>query len=387
MKNVKRVMEFRALPALEEKRNVLVEEMETILKKTKEETRAFSEAEQTRFDTIKKEVESIDKTISADEEMRGFETKKSAKKSTEEEQRAIDEKNFLDYIRTGQIRALGVTDNGAAIIPTEIAKRIVEKVKELSPIYQMATKFNVSGDLQFPVEDTATGKITAAYVDDLTELVEGTGKFTSIKLQSHIVGALAKISKSLVNRSGFDLLGYVVRKIAEAIAEFLEKELITGNSTKMKGLITTLNTVAAAAANAVTADELIDLQLSVPEALKKNPGWIMHKDTFKAIRKLKYAVTGEYLMIKDPTQKAGWTLLGEPVYISENCPKMEASKKAVFYGEFDGLYVKLANDVQIQVLNEKYATQYAIGAVGYVEVDSAIVETQKIAALLMDDGL
>ncbi|HCW73322.1 MAG TPA: phage major capsid protein, partial [Clostridiaceae bacterium] len=242
MKNVKRVMEFRALPALEEKRNVLVEEMETILKKTKEETRAFSDEEQTRFDAIKKEIESIDKTILADDEMRGFETKKSAKKSTEEEKRALDEKNFLDYIRTGQIRALGVTDNGAAIIPTEIAKSIVEKVKELSPIYQMATKFNVSGDLQFPVEDTATGKITAAYVDDLTELIEGTGKFTSIKLQNHIVGALAKISKSLINRSGFDLLAYAVRKIAEAIAEFLEKELITGNAGKMKGLITTTNT-------------------------------------------------------------------------------------------------------------------------------------------------
>ncbi len=387
MKNVKRVMEFRALPALEEKRNVLVEEMETILKKTKEETRAFSDEEQTRFDAIKKEIESIDKTILADDEMRGFETKKSAKKSTEEEKRALDEKNFLDYIRTGQIRALGVTDNGAAIIPTEIAKSIVEKVKELSPIYQMATKFNVSGDLQFPVEDTTTGKITAAYVDDLTELIEGTGKFTSIKLQNHIVGALAKISKSLINRSGFDLLAYAVRKIAEAIAEFLEKELITGNAGKMKGLITTTNTTLAAAVNAITADELINLQLMVPESLKKTPGWIMHKDTFKAVRKLKYSGSGEYLMIKDPTQKASWMLLGEPVYISENCPKMEAGNKAVFYGEFDGLYVKLANNVQVQVLNEKYATQYAVGAVGYVEVDSAIVETQKIAALLMDDGL
>lgn len=382
MKKV-RVMEFRALPVLEEKRNVLVEEMESILNKTKEETRAFSDEEQTRFEAIKKEIEGIDKTILADEEMRGFEAKKSAKKSTEEEQRAINEKNFLDYIRTGQVRALGVTDNGAAIIPTEIAKSIVEKVKELSPIYRMATKFNVSGDLQFPVEDTSTGKITAAYVDDLTELVEGTGKFTSIKLQSHIVGALAKISKSLINRSGFDLLAYTVRKIAEAIAEFLEKELITGNAGKMKGLVTTTNTITALAATAITADELIELQLSVPEALKKTPAWIMHKDTFKAVRKLKYAATGEYLMIKDPTQKATWMLLGEPVYISENCPKMEATKKAVFYGEFDGLYVKLANDVQIQVLNEKYATQYAVGAVGYVEVDSAIVETQKIAALVM----
>jgi len=379
----RRVMEFRALPALEEKRNALVEEMETIVNKSKTETRALTDDEQTRFDEIKKEIEGIDKTISADEEIRGFEKKKPAKKNTEEEQRAIDEENFLNYIRTGQVRALGVTDNGAAIIPTEIAKEIVENVKELSPIYQMATKFNISGDLQFPVEDTSTGKISAAYVDDLTELVEGTSKFTSIKLQSHIVGTLSKISKSLINRSGFDLRSYVVRKISESIAEFLEKELVTGNSTKMKGLVTTTNTITAAAATAITLDELIDLQLAIPEALKKNPGWLVHKDTFKAIRKFKYSGSGEYAMVKDPSGKAPWTLLGDPVYVSENCPKMEAGKKAVFYGEFDGLYVKLASDVQIQVLNEKYATQYAVGAVGYVEVDSAIVESQKIAALIM----
>lgn len=384
-----RVAEYRALPSLVEQRNTLVDEMESIITKSKAETRAFDATEQTRFDAIQTEIASIDKTLAAEETMRSMEKTAPVKKNTVEEKRALDENNFLSFIRTGEARALSVADSGAAIIPTHIAQRIVEEVKTLSPIYQLATKFNVAGDLQFPVEDTATGTIAAAYVDDLTELIEGTSKFTSIKLQSFIVGVLSKISKSLMNRSGFDLLSYVVTKLAKAIAEFLEKELISATTAagKMKGLITTLNTVPAAAVNAVTADELIDLQMKVPEALQANAVWIMHPNTAKGVRKLKYSGSGEYIMTKDVAKGFGWELLGKHVHLSENVPEMAAGKKAVFYGDMSGLYVKLSNDVQIQILNEKYATQYALGAVGYIEVDSAIVETQKIAALLMDDGI
>ena len=49
-----------------------------------------------------------------------------------------------------------------------------------------------------------------------------------------------------------------------------------------------------------------------------------------------------------------------------------------------GLYVKLAQNVEIQMLMEKYATQHAIGVVGYIEADSKIVEPQKIAVLQMN---
>ena len=48
-----------------------------------------------------------------------------------------------------------------------------------------------------------------------------------------------------------------------------------------------------------------------------------------------------------------------------------------------GLAVKLSEDINIEVLREKYATQHAIGVVGWVELDSKIENEQKIAALVM----
>lgn len=380
-----RVKEYRALPSdekgLVEQRTDLMNEMEGIINKTKAEKRALTDDETKRFDEIKTSVDGIDKTLKAISEQRALEEKKPTEKK--KEQRALDEENFLKYIR-GEKRALNVSDNGG-IIPTTIADKIIEKVKELSPIYSMVTVYNIGGDLAFPVYDETTSSIKAAYVDDMAELTEGTGKFTIVKLQNFIVGCLAKVSQSLINRTDFDLVSYIIKKVAQAIAEFLERECLVGTDGKMTGVLSATQGITAASATGVTADELIDLQDTVPDALQANASWIMHKNTRKAIRKLKDN-EGNYLLNKDITAPFGYTLLGKPVYVSESCPEMAAGSKAIAYGDMSGLYVKLAQNASIQVLMEKYATQHAIGVVGYVECDSKIVEPQKLAVLTMKAG-
>lgn len=366
------------MKALIEKRNTLIEEMEGLVNTAKTETRAFTDEESSRIEAIKQEIAGIDNTIKLEEEVRTLDKKIETKGNQETEQRALDEANFLKFVR-GEERALSVGQNGG-IIPAHIADRIIEKVKELSPIYSMATVFNVGGDLVFPVYDETTSSISATYVDDLTELTEGTGKFTTVKLENFIVGVLAKVSKSLMNRTDFDLLGFVVDKVAQAIAEFLERELINGSEGKMSGIASTTNVVTSGTAGKVTIDDLIDVQMAVPEVYQANAVWIMHKSTLKSLRKIK-DTNGDYILNKDATTAFGWSLLGKPVYITESASEVEAGEKVVFYGDMSGLYVKLAQNVEVQILVEKYATQHAYGVVGYVEADSDVVEHQKIAAL------
>ena len=244
----------------------------------------------------------------------------------------------------------------------------------------MTTVFNVGGDLVFPVYDETSSSIGAAYSDDLTELTEGTGKFTTVKLQNFIIGSLAKISKSLMNRTDFDLVNFVVNKVAKAIAEFLEKELINGTTNKMTGVLSATQGITSATANKVDFDDVIDLMDLVPEVYQANACFIMHKSTRKALRKLK-DLEGNYILNKDATTPFGYSIFGKPVYITESTPEIAGGAKAIVYGDMSGLYVKLAQDVELQMLMEKYATQHAIGCVGYVEADSKIVEPQKIAVL------
>ena len=371
-----RRFETRALPSLQEQRNNLIAEMEGIISGAQAETRALTEEESGRFDVIKKEIAAIDKTLAAEAEARSLGEGNEERDHEDMEQRALDEANFVKYLR-GETRALDVANNGA-VIPQTIADRIIDKVKELSPIYARATVFNIGGDLIFPVYDDSSDT-GAKFVEDMEELEESSGKFTSITLENYIIGALSVISKSLINRKGFDLAGYVILKVAQKIAELLEKTLLNGEPDKCQGVFNTENTITTEGAS-ITADDLIDLQMEVPEVFQPNACWIMNKKTFKAIRKLKND-EGDYIFNKDLTSSFGWTLLGKPVDVSDNAPEAAKGKVAIVYGDMSGLYVKLTKEMELQVLLEKYATKHAIGVVGYTEFDSKIVEKQKIAGL------
>ena len=48
-----------------------------------------------------------------------------------------------------------------------------------------------------------------------------------------------------------------------------------------------------------------------------------------------------------------------------------------------GLAVKMAEELEIQVLRERFATQHADGVVGWVEMDAKVENAQKIAKLTM----
>lgn len=383
-----RVLETRSMPTLIEQRNNLLDEMEGLLSKAKEETRAFTEEESTRYDEIKKEIEQLDKTIKAEEEARAME-KKEEKKTTEVETRELaEERAFENYLRgVVEERAdvnLTTGDNGA-VIPSSIANKIIKKVYDICPVYQLATRYNVGGTLNIPYYDEETQSITMAYATEFQDLESTSGKFLSIELKGFLAGALTKVSRSLINNSQFAIVPFVINAMAESISRWIENELLNGTTDKVLGLSTVTQEIKTASATVIVADELIDLQESIPDAYQGPAIWIMNKATRTAIRKLKDN-DGNYILNKDATSRWGYTLFGKDVYTSDNMPVMEAGKTAIYYGDMSGLAVKLSEAMNIEVLREKFATQHAIGIVGWIELDSKVENAQKIAKLTMKAG-
>jgi HK97 family phage major capsid protein len=372
MKTLK-LIEKRSMPSLLEQRNNLITEAEGLIKSAKTETRAMNDQESSRFEQIQGEIKQIDKTIQAETIASQFGEQSQAKQTEQQEQRALAEDKFVKYIK-GDTRALDVANNGA-IIPSEIANQIITRVKELSPIYQRATVFNVGGDLSFPAFDS--NSIVTAYVTDLQELTAQNGNFTSRKLQNFIAGSLVTLSRSLLNRSDFALVNFVSEQMSQSISNFIERELLIGAGvTAATGIFTDANvTTVAPAGTAFAADDLISQQMSIPQQFQGACTWIMNKSTFVGLRKLKDA-NGQYLLNRDITGPFGWEILGRPVFVSENAPL-----NVIAYGDFSGLYVKLAQNLEMQVLNEKYATQHATGIVGYIEFDSRVIEDQRISVM------
>lgn len=391
-------MNEKRIKALTEKRNAIIEQMESMTAAAIDdngEERAFTEEEQAKFNELEASAKALKNTIEAEERARELELKPAEdkkpedKKEMNEELRAqAEERAFADFLRgvVSEERADLTVANGQATIPTSIANKIITKVWDICPIAARATRYNVKGTLTIPfypaTELGGTPDIAMDYADEFTELTSSTGKFSSITLQAFLAGVLTKVSKSLVNNSQFDIVGFVIDHMAENIARWLEKECLVGTQNKIAGLSTVSLTQTAAAANAVTADELIKVQGKVKDAFQANACWIMSPATREAIRTLK---DGEerYLLNPDYREEFGYKLLGKPVFVSDNMPDMATGKTAIYYGDLSGLALKISEDLNIEVLREKFATEHAIGVVGYMECDAKIENEQKIAALVM----
>ena len=295
-----------------------------------------------------------------------------------------EEREFIEAVKNNELRNLTAGDNGK-IIPVSIASDVINKVVELCPILSLSQVYNVAGELRLPKYEADTTKpIVAAYAEEFTELAEKTATFSTIDLKNQIVGLLVKISKSLINRADFDVRSFIVDEMARKIAEFLEREMLVGNTAdRIQGAINTKNVVTTAAPTKITTDEIIDLQMKLPTVYQKNAVFVMHRDVLKEVRKLKDG-QGNYILQPDFSAPFGWTILGRPVYLSDNMDKEIATgKNVILYADFSGYAVKITKNVEIQFLQEKYATQYALGIVSYVELDAKIADEQKIAKLAM----
>ncbi len=375
------------LKKLIEKRNALIEEMSALADTAIKEERAFTEEETASYDQKKKEVEALDLTIGRCREQRNVELSEG---EVEEKLDAVkaEERSFVEYIKAKanntEVRAETNLTTGAngAVIPTSIANKIIDLIQSICPVYSMADRYTVKGKLSIPYYDETTSAIEVAYATEFAELESTSGKFLSVELDGFLAGALTKISKSLINNSKFDLISYIVSKLAHAFSRWIEKQLLVGTSGKIEGLSGIKNIITAASANVITADELIDVQEAVIDEYQATAIWIMSRKTRAAIRKLKDG-DGPYLLQKGATSKWGYSLFGKPVYTSDNMPEIETGKTAIYYGDMSGLAVKVSEDLSIEVLREKFATQHAVGVLGYVEIDAKVENQQKLSALKM----
>lgn len=378
-----------------EKKNDLITRADEVLAKAKEDCRELTPDEMQELAEIRDDVRKIKETL----ELKGFFDKEGGNRPMEEPKEKVEiekeieatrsleereEKAFENYIRgvvaNERDANMTLTDNGA-VIPTTIANRIIKKVYDICPILERSTKYNVKGKLELPYYDESTQAITVAWATEFVELESDVGKLDSIELSGYLAGALTLISRSLINNSQVDVVAFVVDRMAYDIARFIENVLLNGGGS-VEGLTGVTNITTTASSTAITADELIKVQGSVKDVFQENAIWIMNPATRDAIRSLKDGM-GRYLLQDDISLPFGKSLLGKPIYVSDNMPTMAAGKVAVYYGDMRGLATKFSEDMNIQVLREKYATQHAIGVVGWLEFDSKVEDAQKIAEIKM----
>ena len=395
-----RILSDTERKAKKEKLNDLITRAEDVVSKAKAENRELTDDEMQEIAEIRDDVRKIKEFLGLDDDARALSDEVPADDAEracggEQEKRSMDDEmqkreledraTFEAFIR-GQLneRANNMTkDANGAVIPETIANKIVKKVYDVSPILQRSSQYNVKGTLVIPYYDESETAITVDYQSEFEEIASNVGKFTSnITLTGFLAGALALVSRSLINNAQFNIVDHVVDIMAEHIARFIEGELLNGTDGKVTGLSNLTNKVTAGATNAITADEVIEVHDAVKDVYQQNAIWIMSTKTRTALRLLKDNM-GRYLLQDDISAPFGTTLLGKPVYVSDNMDEIGAGKDVIFYGDMKGLATKFSENISIQVLRERFATQHADGIVGWFEFDAKVEDQQKIAKLTM----
>ena len=382
------------LKKLMEQRAAKQAEMKAMLEKAGAEERALNKEERESFDKLESEIRDLDGTINAIQAQRDIELNAPKDEAEDDKREANDaaestdeaeERAFADYIRGNydEIRsAVNMTkgDNGA-VIPSSIANKIIEEIIDICPIFADADRYNVKGNLSIPYYDENTSAIQMEYADEFTDGESKSGKFLNITLTGFLGRAICDVSKSLINNSQFDIVSFVVKRMALAAAKFIEGELLNGTDDKIEGLSTLTPAVVTADKSKVTVEELIDLQESIPDAYQGNAYWIMNKKTRTAIRKFKTA-DGEFILNRDLNSRWGYTLLGKDVYCSDAVAELgTASKDVIFYGDMKGLAVKVSEDINVEVLRETKARQHAVEVLGFVELDAKVQNAQMVSKM------
>lgn len=285
----------------------------------------------------------------------------------------------------------GTASAGGYTVPVELAEAIIKTMKDWGPMYRddvVTTLNTASGNtINIPtVDDTA---VTAEKKAEGVALTDDGGKdvtFGQKTLGAYVYDTeFVKFSMELAADSIFNMESLLGALLGERLARIANRELTIGDGNGDPNGVVTASTLGklAAAAAALTADELIDLQHSVNAAYRRSPKarWQFADTTLAAIRKLKDG-EGRYIWtMGDIAKGEPGTLLNHRYEINDDVPAIAAGARPVIFGDFSKYFVRKVGSPVIGVLRERFWPD--LGIAGLIRFDGELGDTAAVKHLVM----
>src|SRR5699024_202344 len=330
-----------------EKRNSLFEQADEILDKVKKENRAMATKEEnSKLQSIQREIEGLNTSIEAAESKQGekMEDRSMDKKQLEAERRGYEQ--FLRH-KSGEERAqyVNTAEENSGVIPVSIADQIIEQVESISNVFQQAQKFNsAAGELRVPRDSS---RDQAGFVGENEEIPSLRAKFDYAKLTQRRVGGAITLTKQLINDTSFDIVGFSVNKLARQVGLAVEKASLKGQSEndQFEGILSpkTLeleDLEKVSIPEAVTYDDLINIYNSIQPYFLDGSQWIMSRALFNEIVKLEDGNGHKYVQGGVVNGRLQQLLLGLPVVVSDQLTKEDG----IIFGKVSDAYGIMVKD-------------------------------------------
>lgn len=306
---------------------------------------------------------------------------------------AYVDQEVRNVLREHRAQTAGTTTAGGYTVPTELASFIEKSMIASGPMYSsdLFTVINTTAGNTFNIPTVDDTSVTAEAHTEGAAVTDDGGKDVTFGQKS--LGAYAfdsewvRWSAELNADSVLNMESLLGELLGDRLGRIANSKLTTGSgSSDVEGIVT--NSAAgkvAAATNAVTADEIIDLIHSVDPAYRSAPSTAIMMDdtTLAAIRKLKDG-NGNYLWQMGNYQ-AGvpQTILGYNVVVNQDMAGIGdgVSSKVMLFGDMKKFYVRKVGAPALYVARERFAPDY--GILGYIRFDGVLTNTAAIKHLAL----
>jgi len=217
-------------------------------------------------------------------------------------------------------------------------------------------------------------------------------KLTQISPFMGEIYANPEVTQKLLDDSFFNIESWLLSEIRDEFAEQEEAAFTHGDGVnKPKGYLAytmdtkkddarafgTLQKFTAAAANAITGDELITMVYGLRKKYRRGARWMMNGNTIAAIRKLKDS-EGNYLWAPGLQSGQPSNVLGYTIAENEEMPDVAASQNAIAFGDFRRGYT-IVDRIGTRILRDPYTNKpfvsfYTTKRVGGMLTDSNAIK-------------
>ncbi len=278
----------------------------------------------------------------------------------------------------------GVDADGGYLVPDEYDKRLIDVLDEENIMRTLGTKITTSGEHKINIAAT---KPAAAWIEEGGALSFGDATFDQKIMDAHKLHVAIKITEELLYDNAFGLESYIITQFGKALANAEEDAFINGDGEgKPVGLFHATKGgeigVTTAKANAIAADEIIDLVYSLKRPYRKNASFLVNDSTLALLRKLKDG-NGAYMWQPALTAGEPDRLFGYPIHTSQFAPELEAGKPVLSFGDYKYYNIGDRGTRSFQELRELFAGNGMIGYVAKERVDGLLILPEAVQIMKM----
>lgn len=289
---------------------------------------------------------------------------------------------FAAWLRKGQVgewvgkaMSVGSDPDGGYLVMPDTTGRIVQFVRETSPIRAVASAQTISSDAlegSYDLDEADAGWVSERGARSET----GTPGLGRWRIPVHEIYAAPRITQKLLDDAEIDVEAWISGKVGDRFSRKENAAFVNGDGDgKPRGFLTyshgtpagsstaayrVIERIATGASGAFNGtdpgDALYDVAFALKAQFRQRAVWMMNRATLAEVLKLKDG-DGSYLWQPDfQASGIGIRLIGQPVVEGEDMPDIAADSLSIAFGDFAAGY-QIVDRAGIRVLRDPYSNK------------------------------